>query len=323
MPFPLRVDHLTKTYSSGFWPFTKRQTFVAVNNISFALNKGEILGLLGPNGAGKTTTIQMLLGLLTPTSGSINYFDKNFFKNRSKSLLQVTHASGYDGLPARLTILEYLEVYSRLYNIPAHERVNRIHVLLNFFSMWDMRYRLTGSLSAGQKTRVALVKTFLPNPKIVLLDEPTAALDPDVARDVRAFILDHRQKYGTSILFTSHNMTEVTEVCDRILMLKSGAIIADDTPTRLAASVSVAHVHLTITDGLEKLKTYATTHAIPLAYEEREVTLDIDEHAIGSTLIDIVHAGIVYSHISIDRPTLEDYFLQTTLKNHTINKQKL
>ena len=234
----LKVDQLTKTFVSGLWPFQKQQIHTAVNNISFQLKKGEILGFLGPNGAGKTTTIQMLLGTLTPSSGAITYFGVDFAKQRVLALKKIGYASGYDRLPARLTVIENLDIVGRIYNISEPQCKQQIEKLLHSFGIWDLRSRQTGTLSAGQATRVMLAKAFIANPEIVLLDEPTASLDPDVAHEVRQFILKQRQELQTAVLITSHNMDEVTELCDRVLVLKNGTIIADNTPELLARSTS-------------------------------------------------------------------------------------
>lgn len=285
----LKIGNLTKTFTSGFWPFKTPQRYTAVNNISFELKKGEILGFLGPNGAGKTTTIQMLLGTLTPSGGSIDYFGSDFKQNRIEALKRIGYASGYDKLPARLTVTENLDIVGRIYGMSYSVRMQQIEKLLKFFGIWQMRDRQTGTLSAGQATRVMLAKAFISDPEIVLLDEPTASLDPDVAHEVRQFILAQRKERGTSILITSHNMDEVTELCDRVLVLKNGTIIADDTPEILARSISKVRVCLTI------------------AGEQRMV--ELDEHAIAPYLADLAERKIMYSHISIEKPTLEDYFL--------------
>ena len=308
MDSPLIVQNLSKIYSYGMWPFNKKY-FTAVNNISFEIRQSEILGLLGANGAGKTTTIQMLLDLLTPTSGKITYFNKDLSTHRAEILKTVTFASGYEKLPPRLTIWENLDIYGRLYGVPDQERASQIESLLKFFGMYKLKNKPTGMLSAGQMTRVILAKAFIPRPAIVLLDEPTASLDPDVALDVRKFILEQRQQYGVSILFTSHNMTEVTQLCDRILMLKDGSIVADDTPEKLAASVSTAHVHLIISEGFEIFMEYLQQRELPFKQIEQEIIVDIDEHKIGDFLVSIARRGINYSQISIEKPTLEDYFL--------------
>jgi len=303
----LTVDNLTKIYYAGFWPFKRSQSLI-VNDISFSLNKGEILGFLGPNGAGKTTTIQMLLGTLTPTGGTITYFGNDFSKHRVTSLKRIGYASGFDKLPARLTVIENLDIIGRIYGIRQPERRERIEELLQFFRLSSMRNRPIGSLSAGQTTRVMLAKAFIANPDIVLLDEPTAALDPDVAHEVRQFILKQRNEHGTAILITSHNMDEVTELCDRVLVLKQGTIVAHDTPKALANSVSKVRLHLTITNELDSLEHYLQNHQIPYTMQGH-IIIELDEHAIAPFLAQLGAQNIFYSHISIDKPTLEDYFL--------------
>lgn len=315
----LEVENLSKEFQPRrkfFNFFGPQVSFLAVNNVSFKLNKGEILGVLGPNGAGKTTIIQMLLSTLTPTSGKIHYFGKDFIRNRSSILENVAFASTYLRLPGRLTILENLHVYGRLFGLSFPQIDERAEKFLKFFSMWNHRTKEISQLSAGQITRVMIVKAFLAYPKIVLLDEPTAALDPDIAQDVRKFLLNQREEYGVSILLTSHNMDEVSQVCDRVLVLKDGKIIASDTPESLAESVSIARVHLMVTsdeqgDALVKL---ADENNLPLKKDNHFFEISVNEQKISELLIRIAQAGIVYSEIYIDRPTLEDYFLQLVQK---------
>lgn len=305
----LIVTNLTKTFASSFWSFKKLPPYTAVDDVSFTLKKGEILGFLGPNGAGKTTTIQMLLGTLTPTTGTITYFDTNFAHNRTAILQKIGFASGYDKLPARLTVAENLDIVGRIYNIKQPHRAQQIEKLLKFFSMWNLRDRQTGTLSAGQATRVMLTKAFIADPAIVLLDEPTASLDPDVAYEVRDFILAQRKERGTSILITSHNMNEVTELCDRVLVLKKGTIIADSTPDQLAQSISKTRVHLTIASDFQHAIAYLKDWPITYVPHIPQVTIELDEHAIAQFLTQLSEHRIMYSQISIDKPTLEDYFL--------------
>jgi len=305
----LKVSNLTKTFSSGLWPFTTPQSHAAVNNISFQLHKGEILGFLGPNGAGKTTTIQMLLGTLTPSSGSITYFGNNFKQHRIETLKKIGYASGYDKLPTRLTVAENLDIVGRMYGITYTARMQQIEKLLKFFGIWQMRDRQTGTLSAGQSTRVMLAKAFISNPEIVLFDEPTASLDPDVAHEVRKFILAECEQRDVSILITSHNMDEVTQLCDRVLVLKQGIIVANNTPEILAQSTSKVRVHLTISGELESAVAYLRDVKMLYGVEENHLTIEVDEHAVAQLLTHLSERKIRYSHISIDKPTLEDYFL--------------
>ena len=305
----LEVNKLGKTFFKGFWPFKKQKTYTAVNDISFQLKKGEILGFLGPNGAGKTTTIQMLLGALTPSSGKISYFGQDFAKHHLELLKKIGYASGYDKLPARLTVYDNLDIVGRIYGIPEPQRSIKIEKLLKFFGIWQKLNSQTGTLSAGQATRVMLAKAFINDPEIVLLDEPTASLDPDVAHQVRQFILMQRQERNISILITSHNMDEVTELCDRVLVLKNGQIIANSTPNDLACSTSKVRVHLTISANIDAAITFIKDEQLMHTIEGNNFTIELDEQAIAPFLMQLSDHKIIYSHISIDKPTLEDYFL--------------
>lgn len=302
----LTVDHLRKVY-----PPEKKdgQPFVAVNDVSFSLHEGEILGLLGPNGAGKSTTISMLLGVLTPTSGSILYGQKNLATHRSEILESVTFASTYIKMPWRLTVMENLEIYAYLFGVPRKDFYARSKKFLEFFGVWNQKDKTMNQLSAGQITRVMLAKAFIPYPKIVLLDEPTASLDPDIAHEVRAFILEQQKEYGTSILYTSHNMDEVSEVCERVVFLRNGTVIAEDTPEKLAASVSVAHIFLLLKDGLKRTERFAKEHDLVSHITGREIEIAVDEHKIAGFLQQLAKEGIEYTQIAITKPTLEDYFL--------------
>lgn len=304
----LHVNSLRKQFINKSW-FGTPSFFNAVNDISFTIRQGEIVGLLGPNGAGKTTTIQMLLGTLTPSSGTITYFGKDFATHRSEILNQVTFASAYVKLPSKLTIYENLEIFARLYSVPSQERAARIEKFLKMFDLWHIRSKFTGELSAGQMTRVMLAKAFIPHPKIVLLDEPTASLDPDIAQEVRSFVVEQKKQEGLAVLFTSHNMDEVTQVCDRVLVLQQGTIIADNSPAQLASSVSNTRIHLTIMEGMENALEYARHNNLPHTVGQREMIIEIDEHNIANLLAGLAHKGITYSQISIDKPNLEDYFM--------------
>lgn len=307
----LRVDRLEKIFTTRSWLTRKiKKEFVAVNKISFDIKKGEILGLLGPNGAGKTTTIQMLLGTLTPSGGAILYFGKDFATHRSEILQHVGFASAYSKLPGKLTVYENLDVFGRLYGLSHGERQQRIARLLEIFNIADLRNKLARNLSAGQTTRAILAKAFLPNPEIVLLDEPTASLDPDIAHDIRQFILQQQRERNISIVFTSHNMDEVAEVCDRVVVMKNGTIVATDTPARLAASISVTRVELIISEGLEACLAYLQSQLLIHTQEKNSIIVEIDEHKVSELLASLANVGVHYSQISINKPTLEDYFIR-------------
>ncbi len=282
--------------------------FSAVDSISFSLNKGEILGILGPNGAGKTTTVQMLLGVLTPTSGTIKYFGQDFEKNRSNILQKVSYGSSHVRFPWQMTVSENLHFYAKMYGIPRDKREARIKKYLTLFGMEDLAHRETGALSSGQMTRLVLAKAFISEPMIVLLDEPTGTLDPDIAQTVRSFILDEQKEFGLSILVTSHNMDEVTQICNRALVLKKGQIIADDTPQNLASSVSTFRIHI-ITGAIDACVHFAEKHSYKYELIKNGITIITDEASISTILGQLQREGIAYSQLSIDKPTLEDYFI--------------
>jgi ABC-2 type transport system ATP-binding protein len=307
----LEVRDLTKQFATGPWYYPYKHNVTAVNGISFSVGKGEILGFLGANGSGKTTTIQMLLGTMIPTSGSISYFGKDFVQHRSASLQRVTFASAYAKLLGRLTILENLTFFGRLYGLTDLEIAERSEELLKYFAMWEIRHQKAGGLSAGQTTRVMLVKAFLPRPAIVLLDEPTASLDPDIALEVRKFILQQQRDAGISVLFTSHNMEEVAEICDRILVLRSGEIIANDTPENLARSIAMARVTL-IADDLQAIEQAAQQQGLVATIQGHLIHVQVDEQQIALFLQRLAAASVTYTNISIDKPSLEDYFLHIT-----------
>ena len=221
---PVVVRDLTKVYG----PVT------AVDHISFELAQGTTVALLGGNGAGKTTTIAMLLGLVMPTSGEVRVFGADISRNRGTVAHKLNFQSPYVDLPARLTVRQNLTVYAGLYgiaNIP-----ERIAYIAEDFQIEPLLDRDTGKLSAGQKTRVGLAKALLNAPELLLLDEPTASLDPDTADWIRRKLRDYARSRGATLLLASHNMTEVERLADRVILLDAGRIIEDETPKALIAT---------------------------------------------------------------------------------------
>jgi ABC-2 type transport system ATP-binding protein len=206
---------------------------LAVDAIDFAVSRGETVGLLGGNGAGKTTTIAMLLGLLIPTAGSIRILGHDMARDRFAALAQMNFSSPYVALPARLTVAENLRVYGHLYNVPRAEA--RIAELADELHLRDLLARPAGELSAGQKTRVALAKSLINHPRVLLLDEPTASLDPDTGDMVRTWLERYRAASGCTILLASHNMAEVERLCSQVLMMRQGRIVDRGAPAELLA----------------------------------------------------------------------------------------
>ena len=215
------VNNLSKNFSS----------FEAVKKISFSINGSEILGLLGPNGCGKTTTIGMMLGLLKPTSGEVIINGLNVEKNRINLLKKMNFISPYIELPKKLTVKENLMVYGKLYSVGSIK--NRIDYLAETLRLSEFINKKTGELSSGQKNRVSLAKAVVNDPDILLLDEPTASLDPETGDFVRNFIEKISSEKKMSILLASHNMNEVKRLCKSILMMKDGEIIDRGTPTEM------------------------------------------------------------------------------------------
>lgn len=284
--------------------------FTAVDNVSFALHQGEILGLLGPNGAGKTTTIQMLLGALTPTKGDVFYFGKNLKEHREEILENINFSSTYTNLPWILTVRENLTFVSYLYDIA--DRRTRIAEVAALFRLEKLLKTQTQDLSAGELTRLNLAKAFLNSPKVLLLDEPTASLDPDIASVVREFLIDQREKAGVSILITSHNMAEVEDLCDRVIFISQGKLIANDTPENLARSLETSHVSLMVKDGLKRTIEYCKEQGLAHQVRGRFVVVDVTERGIPEFLRGLMDREVFYDEISIEKPTLEDYFLAAT-----------
>src|SRR5690242_17628893 len=217
----IRVQSLTKRYGET----------LAVDDIGFAVPAGATVGLLGGNGAGKTTTIAMLLGLLIPTDGSIQVLGCDMARNRFAALARMNFSSPYVALPQRLTVRQNLRVYGHLYDVPAIDQ--RIDTLSRELDLGELLDRPAGQLSAGQKTRVALAKALINRPELLLLDEPTASLDPDTGDWVRTWLERYRAESGCTILLASHNMAEVERLCSHVLMLKQGRIVDRGSPPEL------------------------------------------------------------------------------------------
>ena len=215
----IEIKNLNKKYNN----------ILAVKNISFTINKGSIVGLLGPNGCGKTTTIGMMLGLIKPTSGTVFINGQNIENenNRTKILEKVNFISPYVELPKKLTVEENLKVYGKLYGV--NDLKNKILDLMEQLNLIEFKKRKTGELSSGQKNRVSLAKALINDPDILLLDEPTASLDPDVGDYIRTYIENFASKKGTTILLASHNMNEVERLCSEVMMMKNGNIIDEGT----------------------------------------------------------------------------------------------
>jgi ABC-2 type transport system ATP-binding protein len=237
----IKAKNLTKKFGE----------IVAIDNISFVVGQGETVALLGGNGAGKTTTISILLGLLIPTSGSLTILGADMARNRHQVLPRMNFSSPYVDLPKRLTARENLMVYAKLYGIARPSR--QISLLAEDLEIKTFLDRPFGELSSGQKTRVSLAKSLLNEPALLLLDEPTASLDPDTADWVRSYLEEFQKKVGATILLASHNMAEVERLCNHVLMMKGGRIFDQDSPDGLLKKygrINLEDVFLDIARGM-------------------------------------------------------------------------
>ena len=301
----LEVEHLTKLYGS----------FRAVDDISFSLDKGRIVGLLGPNGAGKTTTMQMLVGITLPDAGTIRYFGLDLRAHREACLQRVNFASSYNMLQNRITVWENLIVYAGLYNVKhPQQKIREMGEYFGITRVMDQRFL---TLSAGQKTRVNLVKALLNDPEIVLMDEPTASLDPDIADRTLSLIESLRDSRDLAIVYTSHQMDEVTRVCDEVIFLDHGRIVAQDSPqglTRRIAGGTRVHVRF---DGQSRdvISALQPRFDDVAMADHNVVVVTTDEHQVPRAIYDIGNAGVHVLEIDIRRPTLEDVFLQIARGN--------
>jgi ABC-2 type transport system ATP-binding protein len=242
---PIEAERLVKIYKNA----------PAVDGVSFAIAPGSITGLLGGNGAGKTTTIAMIMGLLTPTSGSVKVLGAQMPHQRYRVLHRMNFESPYVELPMRLTIRQNLRVFGMLYGV--RNLAERIEELGEAFDLTELLDRPTGKLSAGQKTRVSLAKSLINSPELLLLDEPTASLDPDTADWVRSHLQRYCRQRRATVLLASHNMAEVERLCERVIIMKQGRIEDDDAPARLLSRYgrgTLEEVFLDVARGRDEVR---------------------------------------------------------------------
>lgn len=293
------MKNLVKDYGS----------YRAVDNISFSVEKGKVVGFLGPNGAGKTTTIQILCGITLATSGQVSYFGKNFFTHREECLQRINFASAFNTLQGRITVLENLLVFADLYGVKNAKKKSLD--LLEYFEIATLKDEIYQNLSAGQKTRVNLVKSLLNDPELLLMDEPTASLDPDIADKTLSLIEDLRKNRQISILYTSHDMDEITRVCDEVIFLDHGKIIAHDTPLGLTKRISTASLRLTFDAKKEDVEKYLQEKQYSFVFHGKNlVEITTEEKLIPKVIFGLSNNNIWLTDIEVNKPTLEDFFLQ-------------
>lgn len=306
MEYVLEVQNLVKNYGA----------FRAVDGISFSVARGAIVGFLGPNGAGKTTTIQILSGVTLANGGNVTYFGMDFGAHRGACLQRINAASAFNTLMGKISVGENLFVFAELYQVANSKE--KIAELLDQFEISHLADILYKDLSSGQKTRVNLAKSLLNDPEILLMDEPTASLDPDIADKTLSLIEELRRTRNLSILYTSHNMNEITRICDEVIFLDHGKIVAKDTPLNLTKRVSAATLSVTFDKRTEELEKYLRERQLDHSFpEERVVAINSDERHIPGILFDLSKTGIWIEDIEIRKPTLEDVFLQIA-RNKTV-----
>lgn len=299
----LKVENLVKNYG----------VFRAVDGISFSVPRGKVVGFLGPNGAGKTTTIQMLLGITERSSGSIRYFGDDFFKNREKCLQKINFASAFNTLLGRISVMENLLVFAGLYQVKNPKK--KITYLAAYFQVEDVLAQPYWDLSSGQKTRVNLMKSLLNDPELILMDEPTASLDPDITDKTLTLIEDLKKSHNLSILYTSHNMKEITRVCDEVIFLDHGKIVAQDTPLNLTKKISGAKLRLIFDDHKDVLEDYLKEEKQTFSFvDDHTVIIDTQENMIPKIIFGASKRNIFITDIEVEKPTLEDVFLQIARK---------
>lgn len=301
----LEVSNLTKRYGE----------YLAVDHISFAIREGEILGLLGPNGAGKSTTIQMLLGLTDADGGTITYFGEDFHQHKSAVLKRINFASAYAELQARLTVRQNLRIFGMLYEVEDLEQ--RIDELLALFEIEDRAKELFWHLSAGQKTRVILAKSLLNRPKMLLMDEPTASLDPDIVNKIIQLIKKLQEQEKVSILFTSHNMQEVARLCDRVSFLSRGKIVMTDTPLELTKKIGKTKLLLSFEAEQKTVADFLQKTGHPATFIRKDlVEVSLLEEEIPSVLFELKKLGVWITSLTTEQPSLEDVFLHISEEKH-------
>jgi len=301
----IEVSNLVKTFKE------KGKEIIAVDNISFKVKKGEIFGLLGPNGAGKSTTINILTGLLEKDSGTAKILGYEPEKNWEYVKNNSNVATAYSWLSDVLTIRQNLRVYAKLYGVKNYEQ--KINELLELFELKNIADRKIIRLSSGENTRAVLCKGLINNPKVLFLDECTVGLDPDIADKTRGIIKDYQQEKDCTIIFTSHYMFEVEELCDRIAFMSNGKIISIDTSFNLKKLIKKHTVEIAVKKDIRLLKEFLKTEDVEIIFEKDnsivfEVTTEKDK--MYKVISKIFHKGFMLSNLHVKGPTLDDIFIK-------------
>lgn len=301
------VKNLVKTYKS------KGIVTEAVRGISFSIKKGEIFGLLGPNGAGKSTTINILSGVLSKDSGDIKILGKDPQLNHEYVKNQMNVSSAYFGLSDILTVYENLRVYAKLFNVKNPRK--KILDLLEKFELTHLKDKRATTLSSGERTRLSLCKGFINNPKVLLLDECTVGLDPYMADKTRKIIREYQKKHNATILFTSHYMPEVENLCTRIAFMNKGRIIKIDSAKNLKKIIKRQSVEMVFINPDDKLKKFFISKKIDVQFKSKSKLLlevDTEGHDLYRIINSLFSRGYKMKDLTIHKPTLEELFIKIT-----------
>ncbi len=300
----LDVSNLRKTYTTG-----GKKTH-AVKGVSFSIKKGEIFGLLGPNGAGKSTTINILSGLLMRDGGSIRMFGKNFDSNQEWIKSRMNVASAYFGLSDLLTVRQNLKVYSKLYGVKNYEA--RIAELIKDFELEPLEHKKSYFLSSGERTRLNLCKGLINNPDFLLLDECTVGLDPEIGEKTRTLIMDYKDQHDLAILFTSHYMFEVEELCKRIAFMSHGRIWRIDSASNLKKLIKKQKVEMKFLKPQPGVKRFLNSKGIDVTFcDEHTIHFEVSTRTdkLYKIMNQLFKKGIKVRDMHIQRPTLDDIFI--------------
>lgn len=304
----LEVKNLRKSY------YNKGKEFKAVKGVSFNIKEGEILGLLGPNGAGKSTIINILSGILKKDSGTIRILGKDPEKEHEFVRNNMNVATAYFGLSWNLTVAQNLKVYAKIFNVKDPKKID---YFLDLFELKEQKNSRVFSLSSGQRTKLALCKGFLNEPKVMLLDECTVGLDPDIAEKTRRVIQRYQKEYKTSILFTSHYMFEIEELCQRIVFLDKGEILMIDTADKLKKMIKKQVVEIEFIKADKTLKKFLEEKEVNLLLMQGN-TVKFEISATGDKLYRLMNSlfqrGFKIKNLNLKRPTLEDIFIKIARK---------
>ncbi len=304
----LTVKNLVKTFN------TKEGTLTAVDTVSFSVKKGEIFGLLGVNGAGKSTTLNILSGLISPDSGTIKVFGKDFSKHDEEIKQRFNLATAYYSLSSHVTVLQNLKVYARLYNVEDPEA--KIDALAKKFMIAHKYNTKIRSLSSGERSRVVIVKALLNDPELLFLDESTAGLDPDMAELTRQHLIDYNKETGCTIIFTSHYMQEVEKLCDRIAFMNNGKIVKVGSAKELVKELDQQTVRLSFSRHITKARKLLEKKKIKYEQEGNTLTFKIKnrQKIIYPIIREFIHQNITFDDIHLEKPTLEEYFIKESRK---------